>query len=105
MMFARTALATLVAITTGALLMSKSAEAAPAAAGAVAMLVDDQSVASVLTEPAQYGYGYGYRRRYYRPRYYGGYNYAPRYYGGYGGGYGYAPRYYGGGGYGGYGGY
>jgi hypothetical protein len=102
-MFARTALATLVAITTGALLMSKSAEAAPAAAGAVAML-GDQSAASVLTEPAQYGYGYGYRRGYYRPRYYGGYGYAPRYYGGYSG-YGYAPRYYGGGGYGGYGGY
>ena len=98
-MFARTALATLVAITTGALLMSKPAEAAPAAAGAIAMLVDDQSAASVLTEPAQYGYGYGYRRRYYRPRYYGGYGYAPRYYGGYSG-YGYAPRYYGG--YGGY---
>jgi hypothetical protein len=102
-MFARTALATLVAITTGAWLMSKSAEAAPAAAGALAILVDDQSTASVLTEPAQYGYGYGYRRRYYRPRYYGGYGYAPRYYGGYSG-YGYAPRY-GGGGYSGYGGY
>jgi hypothetical protein len=99
-MFARTALATLVAITTGALLMSKSAEAAPATAGAVTLLVGDQSAASLLTEPAQYGYGYGYRRHYYRPRY----GYAPRYYGGYGGGY-YAPRYYGGSGYGGYGGY
>jgi hypothetical protein len=58
MKFARTALATLVAMTTGASFMTKMAEAAPAAAGAVTIPGDDQSFASGVAEPANY-YGYG----------------------------------------------
>jgi hypothetical protein len=99
-----TTLAMLIAITSGALLISNSAGANPAATGAAA-LIDNRSVASGLVQPTNYyGYGYGYGRRYG----YGGYGGYGRYYGGYGRGYyggygGYGRGYYGG--YGGYGGY
>jgi hypothetical protein len=88
--------ATLATLTLGTTL-SQPAAAAPAAAGVLAPLVDDQSLASGLVTPAYY---YGNPYRYRRHRYYqGGYNnyYRPQYYGGYGG-YGYQRSY----GYGGY---
>jgi hypothetical protein len=96
----RTTVVTLIAITSGALLISNPAGANPAASGA-AMLVDNQSRAFGLVQPTNY-YGYGYRG--YGRGYYGGYGRG--YYGGYGRGYyggygGYGRGYYGG--YGGYG--
>jgi hypothetical protein len=97
-----TTLAMLVAITSGASLISNSARANPAATGAAATA---DPLASRLVQPTNYyGYGYGYGRRYG----YGGYGGYGRYYGGYGRGYyggygGYGRGYYGG--YGGYGRY
>ena len=94
----RTTVAMLIAITSGAVLISNPAGANPAASGA-AMLVDNQSRVSGLVQPTNY-YGYGYGG--YGRGYYGGYGRG--YYGGYGRGYygGYGRGYYGGG-YGGYG--